>query len=286
MVSRRTFVSLPCALPFALAAGKLRAGCQTRAFGSPIRDKTKLLAALDDIAATGYEGFETNFASLEHSFDNPRPMREEFARRKLELIALHASPKLMSMDGVEKELAQALRIAKAVRDFGGSILVVSGPGVPRDAAGKLDIGALDRWTGNLNLLGARTREYGIRLAVHNHAKELMNNAEELDGVLRATDGKNVGLLVDVSYFVGSPIAVGDFIRHHASRIAGLHLRDLRDGAEVDLGDGGLDLKGLSAAIQATGMQGWAILELNQRRGLSSREMISLNRSAMRKHLGI
>ena len=54
------------------AAPKVQVGCQTRAYGSPILDRRRFLAVLDDLAELGYEGFETNYRSLEHSFDAPR----------------------------------------------------------------------------------------------------------------------------------------------------------------------------------------------------------------------
>src|SRR5436309_12729606 len=75
-LSRRELV--PAVLAASLgqaAARRVRLGCQTRAWGSPLRDRTQLLAALADLHDLGYEGFETNFASLEASFADPQPAR-------------------------------------------------------------------------------------------------------------------------------------------------------------------------------------------------------------------
>ncbi|HYM12380.1 MAG TPA: hypothetical protein VEU62_16710, partial [Bryobacterales bacterium] len=89
MSTRREFflVSLGAALARSGAAAEgVRLGCQTRAYGSPIRDRAKLLSVLDDLAALGYAGFETNFASLEASFADPEPMRKEIEKRRIGLI--------------------------------------------------------------------------------------------------------------------------------------------------------------------------------------------------------
>ena len=61
--TRRTLLGT-LATSAGFAKSRMRAGCQTRCYGSPIRDKQKLLAVLEHLAAAGYEGFETNFASM------------------------------------------------------------------------------------------------------------------------------------------------------------------------------------------------------------------------------
>src|SRR5260370_18578141 len=60
------------ALTGAQARSRIRLGCQTRAYGSPLKNRAELLAALADLHDLGYEGFETNFASLADSFADPR----------------------------------------------------------------------------------------------------------------------------------------------------------------------------------------------------------------------
>ena len=52
-------------------------------------DKSKLLSALEKLKSAGYAGFETNYRSLEHSFDNSAPMRDQIEKRGLPLIGLH-----------------------------------------------------------------------------------------------------------------------------------------------------------------------------------------------------
>ena len=77
------------ALTRAQARSRIRLGCQTRAYGSPLKNRSELLAALADLHDLGYEGFETNFASLADSFADPQSARAEIARRGMPLIGLH-----------------------------------------------------------------------------------------------------------------------------------------------------------------------------------------------------
>ena len=75
-------------------------------FEEPLR----LLAALADLHDLGYEGFETNFASLADSFADPQPARAEIARRGLPLIGLHMGAALFSPARLEKEQEQIAQV--------------------------------------------------------------------------------------------------------------------------------------------------------------------------------
>lgn len=268
------------------AGGKWRAGCQTRAFGSPLPKKEQFLAALDDIAATGFEGIETNFMSLEHSFDDPGPMKDEFRRRRLELIGLHGSPRLANAEAAEAEMRKGERIAKGVRALGGSLFVMSGSGIPRTADGKLKADAMERWCRNLNTFGRICNGEGVRLCVHNHAKEVSNQAEELLGVMAGTDAKQVSFVVDVSFFLDVGLKPEEWVGRFAPRMAGIHLRDHKAAKEVVLGEGELNPEAVAGALRKAGWSGWVILELNRRTDRTSRQMIGEARAYMKQRMGV
>jgi len=288
-ILRREFLAGFAALGLARGQGgapRIRAGCQTRAYGSPIRDKEKLLAVLDDLAAVGYEGFETNNASVAHSFDNPAPLRAEIEKRRIALIGLHASARLTDPAAIEKERGEIEKLAHVVKGLGGSYLILSGSGVPRDAEGRLNKDALKLRCAELNRAGAACRALGVRLCTHNHAKEVANNGEEVNAVMAGTDPSDVSMLMDAEYVAGAGINVPAFIKLHSRRIAGIHLRDMRDGKEVDMGTGELDFPGIANALRETRWSGWAIVEYNQRKDMSSRELVERCRKYMRDRMKI
>lgn len=285
-MQRRTFLTLAGAAAQMRGEERWRAGCQTRAFGSPLPRKEQFLAALDDIAATGFEGMETNFASLEHSFDDPGPMRDEFRRRKLELIGLHGSPRLAQAEVADAEMKKGERIARGVRALGGSLFVMSGSGIPRGADGKMRDDVLELWRRNLNTFGRYCREQGVRLCVHNHVKEVANKAEELIGVMEGTDRQLVSFVVDVSFFLDVGLKPEDWVGRFAPRMAGIHLRDHKAAKEVLLGEGELNPEAVAASLRKAGWSGWVILELNKRADRTSRQMISEARSYMKQRMGV
>jgi inosose dehydratase len=282
-ILRRDFLAALAAAGLARAQSmpRIRVGCQTRAYGSPIRERDKLLAVLDDLVAAGYAGFETNNASVAYSFDNPAPLRAEIEKRGIALIGLHGSARLTDPALIEKERAEIDKLARVVKGLGGAYLILSGPGVPRDAEGRLNKDALKLRCAELNRAGSACRAIGVRLCTHNHAKEVANNGEEINAVMAGTNPADVSMLMDAAYVFGAGLNVPAFIRRHNRRIAGIHVRDMRDGKEVDMGTGQLDFAGIANALRETRWSGWVILEINKREGTSSRVLVERDRKYMR-----
>lgn len=287
-LDRRGFLAglLAGSLVPAAAAPKIRVGCQTRAYGSPIPDRDKLLSALDDLRATGYEGFETNYRSLEHSFQDPAPMRAEIEKRGIVLIGLHLGSKLFDAADLEKEHAQIRQVATAAKALGGTHLMLSVRTLPRDSAGHPDREVEKRRNIQLNDAGRACRELGIRLAAHNHLQQSLHNAEEIATILGSTDPDCVSLLLDVAYTHQGGVDAPAFVRRHGSRIAGFHLRDVRGEEEVIVGAGEVDFRGLGQALADTGWSGWCILEINRRPDVSSRELVKNARAHLRNTMNI
>ena len=92
--------------------------------------------------------------------------------------------------------------------------------------------------------------------------------------------------MDVAYVHDAHVNVPAFFRKHYRRVAGLHVRDHREGKEVNLGEGEIDLKGLAAALHDTGWSGWVILEVNKRADISSRQLVESSRKFMREVMKI
>ena len=284
-LSRRACLVLAAA-PLLGAAGRVRVGCQTRAYGSPITDKAKLLAVLEDLRSAGYEGFETNFRSLEHSFENPAAMRREIEARGVPLIGLHMGAGLFDPEKIEDERAMILRNAQATKALGGEHVIVSGRQLPAGSDGRALPAAIAAKARESNRLGAELRKMGLRLSIHNHTHEVAHDAEELRRLLAQTRPEDVGLLFDVGHVHHEEVDVADFLREHGGRITGLHVRDVQNGQEVLIGTGKIDFEALGDAIHETNWDGWVIVEVNQREDISSRELIARARTHLRETMEI
>ena len=279
LLSRRGILLASLAIvPRVQARPRIRLGCQTRAWGSPLRDRAQLLTALSDLHDLGYEGFETNYASLAESFANPQPARAEIAKRGVPLIGLHMGAALFDPARVEKEQEQIAQVARAVKDFGGEYLMLSGSGAPETAE------ALKSKCRELNRAGRICKDQGIGLCSHNHAQELAHDARVLRAILDDTDPDQVSIVLDVGNPFPSSFTPSDIVRHYGKRIPLFHLRDAVAGKEVLFGAGDCDFAGLGRALAETEWTGWLIVEVNRNPQIPSRRMVESARDFVRKQM--
>ena len=273
---------LASSLAFALApaadSSRVRLGCQTRAYGSPISDREKLLAVLDDLAALGYEGFETNFQSLAHSFADPEPTRREIEKRRIKLIGLHLGVGFFDLARIEQEQAQVAEVARAVKALGGTHLMLSG-NQPRDG---WSAERIEHKCEALNRAGRSCIGLGVRLCAHNHTHELQHGAAHLKAVFTKTDPKVVSFVLDVGNVFPPEFTALDAVRQFGSRIAAFHLRDLAQGREVVMGTGDFDFAALGRVLHEIGWPGWLIVEVNRRGDIPSRRLVEMARDHVRK----
>jgi sugar phosphate isomerase/epimerase len=279
-MNRRHFLVAAAALARMAGAAdtRLRLGCQTRAYGSPIRDREKLLAVLDDLAAVGYEGFETNFASLQASFADPAPMRGEIEKRRVPLIGLHLGTGFYDPARIEQEQAQVLEVARATKAFGGTHLMLSG-NHPR---GEWTAEMVDRKCRELNRAARACRELGIQLCAHNHGRELEHGGEHFRELMAGTYPDLVSFVFDVGNPFPADFSPLESIGRFLNRIAAFHLRDTKQGKEVLTGSGEFDFAGLGKLLHERNWSGWLIIELNRRDDIPSRKLIADARDYIRQ----
>ena len=285
MFTRREF-AVAAAFPMLAPAaqGGMRVGCQTRAYGSPLPDRAEFLAVLDDLRETGYVGFETNYRTLEQSFDNPAPMRREIEQRGVEMIGLHVGAGLFEADKIPADRKLVERVARATAELGGKHVIVSGRRLPETADGRVECAAVLRKAQQLESLSKSCRQLGVTLSSHNHTYEVRNDAEEIRLLLG--NSENVSLLFDVGHVHNDEVNVPEFLAEHADRIAGLHLRDVRGGDEVIIGTGKVDFSSIARSLRQRSWQGWLIVEINKRDDIPSREMVTRVREHLRKTMKV
>jgi inosose dehydratase len=78
---------------------------------------------------------------------------------------------------------------------------------------------------NLNEVGKRTLEYGVKFAFHPHAWTIVERKAEVEMILEMTDPKLVFLTLDTCHASVGGIDPAVFVRDHYSRIAHFHFKD-------------------------------------------------------------
>ena len=78
---------------------------------------------------------------------------------------------------------------------------------------------------NLNEVGKRTLEHGVKFAFHPHAWTIVERRAEVEMILQMTDPKLVFLTLDTCHASVGGIEPAAFVRDYYSRIAHLHFKD-------------------------------------------------------------
>jgi sugar phosphate isomerase/epimerase len=253
MTTRRCFLAAAAAMPLVAESG-LRAGCQTNAWRIDPNNFDSFLAVLDRVRNYGYHGFETGFRNVQGRFDRIAETRKSIEARGLEFLGCHIF--LTKYDDATSIAPADLieSVIKGAAALGAKRVILSGAACRQDSA------ALKRKATALNDTARKCHQHGIGLAYHNHDLEFLNNAAEMEAMLRLTDAGLLHLLLDAGHVIRARMDVAKFFTLHAARIDGVHLRDFKRGDQVPLGEGDVDWKPLIAAIRKTNWSGWIINE--------------------------
>lgn len=105
-------------------------------------------------------------------------------------------------------------------------------------------------------LEALVEEFGVGVAIHNHGPGA--RYDKAADTLRAVDGRHplIGACVDTGHALRSGEAPHDVIAALGPRVLTLHLKDWKTGgAEAILGEGGMDMPKVAAALRGAGFAG-------------------------------
>ncbi len=234
-------------------AANIAVGCQTNAWNIDPANFDSLLSALRNIRELGCLGFETGFRNLEGQAN-----RQDAARKRLEATGLKFFGIHIFLNSYDEAtgVAPAALYEKVVANgaaLGAERLILSG----RPAR---DDDAVARKIEGLETAATAAAKVGLKFAYHNHGPEFENNAREIKALMAGTEAGNVDFLIDAGHAYRAGADLPAFLQAHARRIAGVHLRDFRDGKQVPLGSGTFPLHGVIGALKSSGWQGWVLAE--------------------------
>jgi len=226
-------------------------GVQLNAFPIDPNNFSSFLGALDQVKQIGYDGFESSFRNLNGQFAAPEHARSAIERTGLTFFGIHI---FFPNDQYDQETHIAARsvyepVARGGAALGARRLILSGAPAP-------DAGALKRKIEALNAAGRFAQTVGISVAYHNHWWEFESKIGEIDALYSQTDPALVHFVLDAGHAYHGGANVPAFIRAHAARIVGFHLRDYRNGKLVTLGTGTFPLAQVAKTIEQIGWKGW------------------------------
>lgn len=145
-----------------------------------------------------------------------------------------------------------------------------------DTRPELDAGEWSRLLSNLDRAAALAAERGITATLHPHAGTMVEGPDEVHRVL---EGSEIPLCLDTGHLLIGGTDPAELAREAAARIGHVHLKDVTAavaqkvaGREISytegvagglyrpLGQGDVDVAAVVGALEASGYQGWYVLE--------------------------
>lgn len=204
------------------------------------------VGALELVANLGYEGVEfAGYGGLPAA-----ELKGHLERLNLVPVSTHVSFERLR-DEFETEIAFNQQI-------GNRTLVVPVP--PKDFAEKGEDYA--QFAREMNKLGQKVAEQGLRLGYHNHSFEFkrFDGAYGLDIFYKEADPSYVFAQLDLGWVLHGGEDPANYLRKFMGRCPLVHIKDFDQNKEqTDVGEGALDLPSVLAVATDVGVE-WLILE--------------------------
>ena len=209
---------------------------------------------------------------------DPGELQDYLARFDLSIVGGFVPALLYRPDRIEAVLEYVTRAARQLAATGSKVLVL-GPSSHHDGydtSVDMDAGEWTTFLANLRRLEAVVTDAGLETALHPHWGMAIETGAHIDRLL---DSSTVGLCLDTGHVYLAGTDPVDVARAARGRVLHVHLKDLDpakaaqvrsgevpfresviDGLFVPLGQGGVDIAGVVAALEDNGYRGWYVLE--------------------------
>jgi sugar phosphate isomerase/epimerase len=256
-LSRRSFLALSVALPFAIKAEASPASSASVPIGLELYSVREALAKDPEgtvrlVAHMGFRGVEFYAPYFDWTEAQARQMRKVLDELGIRCFSTHNDQQYFAADKINR-----------ARDFNlilGSKYMVLAYSDPK--------GSLDAWkpvAETLNAAAATLQSSGLKVGYHNHEAEFtpVNGVRPIELLAKNTNS-SIMLQLDVGTCLqagSDPVA---WIKANPGRIRSLHLKDWSSdpakGFKVLFGEGSADWKNIFAAAESVGGVEYYLLE--------------------------
>ena len=241
---------LPAAVSGAQQNRRLKIGCTALIWGAVPRTPENLTAAIRDMAALGFHGFET-FASIVSDWDAKGTLAPLLAEHRIPLVSGYATVQLTDPSTRKENLAQLIQWARALRTHGGRFMVLAPNGVKRDAYAFAEYRA--NIVAGLNDYAKAMNDVGLGAGLHQHTSTAVESRDETYAVMEAVDTRYVKFAPDVGQLQKGGADAAKVVRDFASITVHMHLKDYKGwehfAGYCPLGQGTVDLKGILDTVE-------------------------------------
>jgi inosose dehydratase len=273
-MNRRNFtksvlLAAAAAVPAGAAPRKLSIGHTALTWNALPRSPENLGEAVKDTAELGYHSWET-FATILGDWDAKGTLAGLIEKHKCPLKSGYYSANLLETTGRKEAVATVANLAKVIKKYGGTYMVLASNGVQRNgyhfAEHKKNI------VETLNDFAKAINDVGIQTGFHQHTGTAIDSEEEVYGLMNAADTRHLTFAPDVGQLQkggSDPVKV---LTDFRKILTHMHLKDFVGGPAGEgfagycpLGKGKVNLK--------------AILDLTEEVGHPVNVMVELDRNA-------
>jgi len=228
-----------------------------------LASEKKTLAEGVDEALASFHGAGYRRVELNQDFFKP-----ELRERTLTLLGkynlapetIYAGTTLHEAAAAEKSVKEVVELARLLKPQGTRVIVTN-PSPKPGQARKTDE-ELETQAKYVDQLGAELHRQEMKLALHHHTPELVDNAREWRHLLRHTNPQRVYCCVDVHWAFRGGQEVMTFIRETGYRLVELHLRNSKQGVWTeDFGPGDIEYQKVADYLRAISFKGYLVVEL-------------------------
>lgn len=227
-----------------------------------IKLEDNLPAVLDQVAASGLEGYEPGV-------DSPEQLEQLVGLctgRGLTMKSIYVGGTFHEADEIKQTTANILAIADVCQAHDISVIVTNPDPINWDTEENKNDTQLRTEVSAFEDIGGRLADMGIALAFHFHTPEFRASGREVHAVMALTDPQSVKLCLDTHWAYrgagDSQVALESLIALYGDRIASLHLRQSHDGIWADgFGPGDIDYEAIVPLIKAKAPAALPVLEI-------------------------
>jgi len=229
---------------------RLKIGCTSLIWGALPRSPENLTAAVKEMAAVGFHGFET-FASIVNDWDAMGTFAQLIEEHRIPLISGYSTVQLTDTSKRKENLAQLVQWGKAVKKHGGRFMVLAPNGVTRNGYNFPEHKAII--IAGLNEYAKAMNDLGLGAGLHQHTGTAVESRDETYAVMESADTRYLKFAPDVGQLQKGGADAAKVVKDFLPITVHMHLKDYKGwehfAGYCPLGEGNVDLKAILDMVE-------------------------------------
>jgi inosose dehydratase len=230
----------------------------------------KLFEALKEISNAGFHGFETMDYNIVPYIKKKNEFIDLLSETNLQLAGIHVWGGFYTIyKGIHPKIwwrrkYWEMRYIPSILEFASAVgcerLLIEGGLERPEGAKEKDFVSMAKV---LNKVGEMCNDYGVEASYHPfNTSQIISSKDRLKKLCELTDPSYLNITIDLQKIVANKLDPVDIIDEYQERINHVHLRDAKkDGEEVELGEGIIDLVGIFNLLRTIDYNYWIIVQL-------------------------